>query len=389
MYSCNTIAFSLSAAFVALCVFVGLNPSGGAFLDLYTYHAPTVAIYGSMSVLDAMIQQNSASGPLYYWVVSTLGLGILGMRAFSIFCILVSLIFLKKILSRLGVRDPAASVLACAAIVVNPFVLGPGIWANPDQLTITFILGALWLSLSPSPKCWFICAVFFLLATLTRQSVIAFAVLPFIILSHKRGVWRGRSLVFLSMCMLAVVAFYLSIWGGLVPPNFQQHQGLSLSSVVQAIITFSICLLIVNDTGAIVAIIKKYWVFILALWPMFAALFLTVEFEGSGLYLRVQALLGPVSLVGLGLVASVMSLFLVVTATRMSSCLIVLWLISHAVFGGIFFQKYMEPYSIILAIFASYPRLEHVAIGFSHWLVMLYYFALLLLGIGKYHFQLI
>ena len=166
----------IAIIFIAFLYAVNINPSGGARGDLKNYHYPSYLIFKEQSFVDAMTNQESASGPLCYAFLSFFNIEKYHLRIIGSFLLLLSVFLFKKYLES-NLNFTASSLIAFS-LLINPFVLGPAIWGNPDILSLLFVLTALnifdkktnYISL------W-LGSVMFAMAVLTRQSSLTFGII--------------------------------------------------------------------------------------------------------------------------------------------------------------------------------------------------------------------
>ena len=356
-----------SALLLVFLLVVDANPSGGARGDLFSFHIPTIEIYKESSWVDALLEQRSAMGPLSYMIFSQFNFSVLTLRIISSLILWVSgLIALYLLLSLCPRRDPKAEI-SCQLLIfsiffLNPWTLGPALWANPDTLAIFFLLVCFLIlskRYSMSFFLMFISGLFFSFAVLTRQSSIA-VLAPFLAYyiaanSVKTLEFRQALLIssFLIMPLL-VFSFLLFSWGGMTPPAFNRHMSISLTPVTYVIAYFG---LVSFPLTVAYLYMKRSWKAV-ALGVPVALFLLLVTASLNELPTSGGSAVGKLLELGaIGEIAwfaifmfGVWTLVVMVRSVPMVGVLVLLYFLSFSVMGEIFYQKYLEPTIVLLAV---------------------------------------
>ena len=372
-----------SALLLVVLLVVDANPSGGAQGDLFSYHIPTIEIYRESSWAHALLEQRSAMGPLSYVIFSQFDFSALALRLISALILWVSgLIALYLLLSLCPRRDLKGEIsfqlLIFSIFFLNPWTLGPALWANPDTLTIFFLLVSfLILSNSHSMPFFlmFISGLFFSFAVLTRQSSIA-VLAPFLAYyipanAVKFLQFRQALLIsiFLIMPLLAFTSLLFS-WGGMTPPAFNRHMSISLTPITYVVAYFGL----VSFPLTVAYLYKKRSWMAVALGLPVALVFLlvtstlnelpTIGGSAVGKLLEFGAI-GQVSWFAL-FMFGVWTLVIMVRLMPVVGVLVLSYCFSFSVMGEIFYQKYLEPTIVLLAV-ANFLSVVKVSFTSLQW----------------------
>lgn len=341
------------------------NPSGGAKGDLDRFHLPSIDTYRSEALIDALRAQDSAMGPLYYTLASTLDLSATELRLVNLFLLLsaagLAIIALSHVLrADSQARRSVPFLFAFAIFILNPWTLGPALWGNPDTLTLFFAMAALVVLVKGASWPSILAAgILMALAVLTRQSAIALlAPLLAVMWMHPQGFPRPSRILpeaaLLCTPPLLALAFLVWAWGGLTPPGFAGHAAPSLVPVSLVIAYFGLLL-----APVVVARLYTERAWATPLTGLLAGgLFLlaalgtgSLPAKGGGAAgkLLEMGMAGPWLWGGLYALGS-MALALLARVAPLQGLLLMLFFLSHLAMGDIFYQKYLEPYVAIAAL---------------------------------------
>ena len=195
-----------------------LKPTGGAQSDLFLWHLKSIEQYRTLPFFEAMVRQQSAMGPFNYAIFSQFNLGAPELRLIACgFLILSAFIFAataSPFLEAQNVRLPGqitvspfvfCYVLFTALITLNPFILGPTVWANPDGLSVLMLAlsGLAAVRVRNAIGAALLAGLFFALACLTRQILFPLSLLLLLILLRSHSPLTRAETIRLAAILLA------------------------------------------------------------------------------------------------------------------------------------------------------------------------------------------
>jgi 4-amino-4-deoxy-L-arabinose transferase-like glycosyltransferase len=261
---------------------------GPKAFDHRFFHLPLVRAWSESWPMVDLRDYGSATGPLYHWIMAGIAKAIGSGDALetSARLQLVSACFgagAAVVLFRAVRRtlDAPAAFLAGATLACSPYLLGNAIWMMTDNLSLLFIAAVVGSAAFAPQRDGRILGEGALaaLATATRQ-INPWLIAPIVAGALLRGEGLRHHLRATALaCAMpaAVLAGFLALWGGLVPPRFRE---LHAAGANPAAIGFA--LLLVAAYG----------------WPMLLACG-----DASRRLLRRPGLLAVVALVGCALAA--------------------------------------------------------------------------------------
>lgn len=192
---------------------LGYNPSHGAKIDFERYHYPTVQLFRELDFRTFLSQMHTASGPLYYAVVSPLGASEGAVRGVTLLMHVASTCLFLSV-AWLALGEVLLASLLTLAFYLSPFQMGPALWAHPETLATLLVMLGLVLEARCGPR---LGAVLVALSTTCRQTDIGIiGVLGLRDVANR----SFQPLVWRSVLALALLALLAWAWGGLTPPGF-------------------------------------------------------------------------------------------------------------------------------------------------------------------------
>lgn len=244
-------ALALVTTFLVLAMPLVLTSAGGTSgaSDQETYHLPIIRTMAEDWPRVDVRHYNSATTPLYHFVMSGVYRHITGRVAVlqgintAIACVLLLLVFCGA--SR-GVR-PWPALALTLPLAFSSYTLGSGVWLTTDNLGLLFVamtlLSALWQPATPASHLWRGAAA--MLAVLTRQ-IHLWLVAPIALsgwpmeggLYWPRGLSRREIITRILACLapVAAVACFVVLWRGLTPPGFQQQHASGANPATPAMV---------------------------------------------------------------------------------------------------------------------------------------------------------
>ena len=264
------------------------NSSGRGAADDLNYHWPTIQHFAEQLPNPELADYASATTPGYHLVLSwfvKIGIGHTGVQ-------LIASIWTMLLLGVLGWvvagRFGKAGLWVMLPMLTSMYVLYPGVWLLPDNAGWLGVLVILLLALNPQPswKTLAISGVVLLGVVWVRQVHIWIAGVIWLSAwlgssdqtPRLRGLFSssfersGRTLIAIGCTIPAVTAlvWFVAMWGGLVPPTFQdQHQGPNLAT--PGFILTQLSILSVFYSPMLWPKLKEAWKHSWA-WILFAAL---------------------------------------------------------------------------------------------------------------------
>ncbi|GEM_PF-6810165 len=370
-----------------LSLMFNINPSGGAKGDLFETHLPTIAMYKAKDFVFAMRNQESAMGPLYYLIFSFFDLGTAWLKITNLFLLLISSLAYVFILLKYVHRNLdflSISMLFCALSIANPFVFGPALWANPDTLALfLYSISLLCLVTRNDTKSVFLSGLFMSLSVLTRQMLFPYLIIHCLYILNEYGLfintkisdfWKNKLLIYklllVSSPSIVALAVMYCIWNGVVPTAYAIHSSLSFTPALISVASIALLLI----PSLFIRIYQEQDYRALAVCLMISFFFdffqlLSFPHLGGGIVEKVFRL-SPIlfySLLSMGFY------FLYALFRQHIGYIpliaILLFFSSFMVFGNIFYQKYIEPYFLILSItyiilFVHNPKIIRLNIAY-------------------------
>jgi hypothetical protein len=211
-----------------------------AHADQVAYHAPTIAKMAAEMPSPVLSDYQSATAPGFHLAMSafsSLGADSSALRAMNALFGAALVAFATALVA---VRGGGRAALAFgAALALSPYTLNPSIWLATDNLAMLFVLAAfaaaMPLAAGRAPRAAVVGAAASILAVAAvgvRQIMAYAAAFPgAAIVARACAERRMPSVAALGGAALALVpalllvAFFVWLWGGLVPPSFQQYHG--------------------------------------------------------------------------------------------------------------------------------------------------------------------
>jgi len=214
------------------------------------FHLPLVREWSSTWPVVNLRDYNSATGPLYHWIMAGIA-QLTGTRGgpetspplqfasalFAALAVLVTYRFARRCVAI------ASAFMAALALAVSPYFLGNAIWMMTDNLSLALVAltvgSAVFMPWTPSRTLGQ--GVAASLAVATRQ-INLWLVAPIAIATILRSPRDRRSIVMTAIACTAVVATlatFVLLWGGIVPPKFR---GLHASGIQPSAIGFTLTL---------------------------------------------------------------------------------------------------------------------------------------------------
>lgn len=226
------IIFILSSIYSLVMVSLGANLSEGAASDFYTYHYPTVLVFKDFPLQYALLEMNSASGPIFY-AVATLFNSEFSVRAFSGSVYFLTAIFIVANTKNLFKTPDKKNVMLASAFLISPFTISTASWANPEIFALC-VTGFSNLILKKHEK---IGSFFNAISVLARQTFITISFYKYSVLFFQTRNVKYLFLFFVPLFSLIILVFY---WKGLTPPKFGHHNSISPRAFLISIGCFSI-----------------------------------------------------------------------------------------------------------------------------------------------------
>lgn len=241
-------ALLLTLALTLLCTLplvLSKNVNGRAAADDYNYHWIAIQKFAIEWPSPDVSNYPSATTPGYHLLLAPLvhaGLDHMGTQLVAMGWTLAFFGLLCWYTSRTLGR---AATLVCLPLIVSMYTLYPGVWLLPDNAGWFFVLSILLLALrTPTGwPCWLASGVLLTALVFVRQIHIWVAATVWLAAwlggdtpgpATLRAFFQdwlarcGRAFIAIACTIPAfgLLAWFLLMWGGLVPPMFQgQHQG--------------------------------------------------------------------------------------------------------------------------------------------------------------------
>lgn len=239
------------ALFIAISwsVILSGNLSGRGASDDLRFHWLVIEQFAQQLPNPDISDYASATTPGYHLILSPLvemGIGHTGVQLFASLWTAGLLGLMAWVVSaRFGI----ASAVLVLPMIASMYVLFPGIWLLPDNAGWLGVLAILLLALRPNPgwKNWVLSGLILLVLVWMRQIHIWIAGVvwvsawvgsieqaPCLTKLFSSVIDRsGRTCIAIACTIPAFTAliWFLLLWGGLVPPTFQdKHQGANLAT---------------------------------------------------------------------------------------------------------------------------------------------------------------
>lgn len=215
------------------------------------FHLPLVREWAATWPAVDLRDYNSATGPLYHWLMAgaaqIVGAGTAPETSISLqtvnalFGALAVLLFYRFARATL---PPPTALLAALPLSLSPYLVGNSIWLMTDNLSLALVaaaVGSAAFGAARGPRLVKE-GVLAALATATRQ-INPWLLGPIMIGAMLRGEGLRRPLLQAAIALalpLGTLAFFAVLWGGLVPPRFRE---LHASGTNPAAIGFALTLL--------------------------------------------------------------------------------------------------------------------------------------------------
>ncbi|MBL9150025.1 MAG: glycosyltransferase family 39 protein [Phycisphaerae bacterium] len=200
------------------------------------FHLPLIREWAATWPAVDIRDYNSATGPLYHWLLSgaaqIVGTGD-GERATALQFVNALIGAAFVVIAYCMVRrvlKPATAFAGAAALALSPYLLGNGIWLMTDNLAFVFIALTVGTAAFAAPTAGWSWrqGAFAAAATVTRQINIWLAApiaVAWLVRSRLDRASFVRTVIACAM-PIAVLATFVVLWGGLVPPRFKAfHTG--------------------------------------------------------------------------------------------------------------------------------------------------------------------
>jgi hypothetical protein len=233
------VAGALHGALACAGIFAGLEGTY-AHADQVRYHAPTIAKMAAEMPSPVLSDYQSATAPGFHLMMSALraiGADTIVLHAWNALLGVLLVAFATTLVAaRAG---GMVGVVFGAALGLSPYTLNPSIWLATDNLATLFVLAAfaaaLPLAVGRDPRSAVAGAAASILAvaaTFVRQIMAYAAAFPGAAIVARacaeRRLPRATTLFAAGVALvpsLALVGALVWLWGGLVPPSFQQYHG--------------------------------------------------------------------------------------------------------------------------------------------------------------------
>lgn len=233
------IAAALHAAVALLALALGIEGTSEWF-DQRDYHLPVIERFAAELPAPVLSDYRSATTPLYHLVMAVLawmGSGNAVLHALNLafgvaFVALASAMFARR-------AGLAAGAAAGCVLGLSPYVLSSSVWLTTDNMASLLLLLALGASAGIACgcarhplRCGLLAACWSLLAAAVRQIMLYTAAYPCAAVVARacaeRRMPRWSAFVVAALAMLpgaVLVAVFVLLWGGLVPPSFREYHG--------------------------------------------------------------------------------------------------------------------------------------------------------------------
>lgn len=239
-----TVMVSLLFLVLSWSVILSGNLSGRGAADDLNFHWLVIQQFADQLPSPDLSDYESATTPGYHLVLSPVVKAGVGHMGTQLVASVWTLVFFMVLTWTVAAKFGKAAVVLMLPMLMSMYVLYPGIWLLPDNAGWLGVLAILLLSLKPNPtwKTWALSGVLLFALIWMRQIHIWAA--SIIWLSAWLGsstttptlrnlfsscVERtGRTFIALACTIPACTAlvWFMAMWGGLVPPIFQDmHQG--------------------------------------------------------------------------------------------------------------------------------------------------------------------
>jgi len=264
------------------------NLSGRGAADDLNYHWIAIEQFAAELPSPDLSDYASATTPGYHLILAPFAKVGIGHTGIQLIASLWSFGLLGVLAWITAGRFGKGAIVLMLPMLVSMYVLYPAIWLLPDNAAWLGVLIILLLALKPepSPKTWALAGVVLFGLVWMRQIHIWIAGViwlsawlgsadqtPTLTRCCSSIVDRvGRSLVALGCTIpaFAALAWFVLLWGGLVPPTFQDnHQG--PNPITPAFILTQLAILSVFFGPMLWARLKELWKYQSA-WVLFAAI---------------------------------------------------------------------------------------------------------------------
>ncbi len=238
------VVVSLVFLVVSWTVILAGNLSGRGASDDLVYHWPAIPQFADQLPNPDITDYASATTPGYHLTLSPLVKAGFGHAAIQLIASLWTLGFFAMMSWVVAGRFGRGAAVLMLPMLASMYILYPGIWLLPDNAGWLGVLAILLLALSPNPtwKTWACSGVILFALIWTRQVHIwiagviwlsawlgSSATTPTLRTLFSTSLDRtGRTFIAIACTVPAFTAlvWFMAMWGGLVPPTFQnQHEG--------------------------------------------------------------------------------------------------------------------------------------------------------------------
>ncbi len=210
------------------------------WFDQRDYHLPVILEFARTLPTPDVADYNSATTPGYHILMAVIvRAGVEGLPLFIVnaFFGVVLVAIVAGFVGRLS--GVLVGIVAGCLLGASPYVLSSSVWITTDNLA-SIALFAAFLAAAPIAtaramyplRCGVIASMFAMLGALVRQILAYAAAFPgAAVVARACAMRRMPRVSELGLAALAlvpsmiVVAIFVKLWGGLVPPTFQKYHG--------------------------------------------------------------------------------------------------------------------------------------------------------------------
>lgn len=233
------VAGCIHFALASIAIFAGITGSSEWF-DQRDYHLPVILEFARTLPTPDLSDYNSATTPGYHILMAVVvRAGVEGLPLFIVnACFGVVLVaIVAGFVGRLS--GVLVGIVAGCLLGASPYVLSSSVWITTDNLA-SIALVAAFLTAAPIAtaratyplRCGVVASMFAVIGVLVRQILAYAAAFPGAAVVARacamRRMPRGSELGMAALALIPtmiVVAIFVKLWGGLVPPTFQKYHG--------------------------------------------------------------------------------------------------------------------------------------------------------------------
>ncbi|MFM1868752.1 MAG: hypothetical protein RL591_2160 [Planctomycetota bacterium] len=210
------------------------------WFDQRDYHLPVIFEFARTLPTPTVSDYNSATTPGYHLLMAVaVRAGVEGVLL-SVVNALFGVVFVAMVAGYIGrLSGVLVGIAAGCLLGVSPYVLSSSVWMTTDNLASIALFGA-FLAAAPiaaartpyAVRCGVLASLVAVLGVCVRQILAYAAAFPGAAVVARacaeRRAPRASELAVAALALLPsliVVAIFVKLWGGLVPPTFQQYHG--------------------------------------------------------------------------------------------------------------------------------------------------------------------